>query len=33
VNPNQIVRWGLKPAVFLASLVPFVWLVWSVYTG
>jgi sulfoxide reductase heme-binding subunit YedZ len=33
VTSNQFVRWGLKPAVFLASLAPFVWLVWSVYTG
>jgi sulfoxide reductase heme-binding subunit YedZ len=33
VTSNQTVRWVLKPAVFLASLVPFVWLAWSLYTG
>jgi sulfoxide reductase heme-binding subunit YedZ len=33
VTSNQFIRWGLKPAVFLVSLAPFVWLVWSVYTG
>jgi len=26
VTSHQIVRWALKPAVFLASLVPFMWL-------
>ena len=30
---NQTIRWVLKPAVFLVSLVPFVWLAWSLYTG
>ncbi len=33
VTPTQAVRWILKPAIFVASLVPFVWLVWAVYTG
>jgi sulfoxide reductase heme-binding subunit YedZ len=30
---NQVIRWVLKPAVFLAFLVPFGWLAWSLYTG
>jgi methionine sulfoxide reductase heme-binding subunit len=30
VTSNQFIRWVLKPAVFVASLVPFVWLVWAV---
>jgi len=33
VTVNQTIRWVLKPAVFLVSLVPFVWLAWSLYTG
>ena len=33
MTSNQLVRWALKPAVFVASLVPFTWLVWGVYTG
>lgn len=30
---NQAIRWVFKPAVFVASLVPFAWLAWSLYTG
>jgi len=30
VTSNQLVRWVLKPAVFIVSLVPFAWLVWAV---
>ena len=30
MTSNQLVRWVLKPAVFVVSLVPFVWLVWAV---
>jgi methionine sulfoxide reductase heme-binding subunit len=30
VTSNQLVRRVLKPAVFVVSLVPFVWLVWAV---
>jgi sulfoxide reductase heme-binding subunit YedZ len=30
VTSNQLVRWILKPAVFVTALVPFVWLVWAV---
>jgi methionine sulfoxide reductase heme-binding subunit len=30
VTSNQLVRRVLKPAVFVASLVPFAWLVWAV---
>jgi sulfoxide reductase heme-binding subunit YedZ len=33
VTANQSIRWLLKPAVFLASLVPFVSLGWALYTG
>jgi len=33
VTSNQTIRWVLKPAVFLGSLVPFAWLAWSLYTG
>jgi sulfoxide reductase heme-binding subunit YedZ len=33
VTANQTIRWLLKPAVFLASLVPFVLLAWALYTG
>jgi sulfoxide reductase heme-binding subunit YedZ len=33
VTSNQTIRWVLKPAVFLGSLVPFGWLAWSLYTG
>jgi len=31
--PDRIVRWVFKPAVFLASLGPFTWLVWAALTG
>lgn len=31
--PDGVVRWGFKPAVFLASLGPFGWLVWAALTG
>jgi sulfoxide reductase heme-binding subunit YedZ len=30
---DRAVRFGLKPVVFLASLVPFVYLVWAALTG
>ena len=30
---NHAVRFGLKPIVFLASLGPFVYLVWAAWTG
>jgi methionine sulfoxide reductase heme-binding subunit len=30
---DRAVRWGLKPAAFLASLAPFVWIAWSAYSG
>jgi methionine sulfoxide reductase heme-binding subunit len=33
VTSNQIIRWVLKPAVFVASLVPFAALSWALYTG
>ena len=33
MTSNQTIRWVFKPAVFLGSLVPFVWLAWSLYTG
>jgi sulfoxide reductase heme-binding subunit YedZ len=33
VTANQTIRWVLKPALFVASLVPFAWLAWSLYTG
>jgi sulfoxide reductase heme-binding subunit YedZ len=33
VTANQSIRWLLKPAVFLASLVPFASLAWALYTG
>src|SRR4051795_9736121 len=31
--PDRAVRFGLKPAVFAASLGPFVYLIWAAYTG
>jgi sulfoxide reductase heme-binding subunit YedZ len=31
--PDRVVRWVFKPAVFLASLAPFSWLVWAALTG
>lgn len=31
MTSNQAVRWVLKPAVFAASLIPCVWLVWAVW--
>jgi sulfoxide reductase heme-binding subunit YedZ len=30
---DRVVRFGLKPVVFLASLGPIVWLVWAALTG
>jgi len=33
VTSNQIIRWVLKPAAFLAALVPAGWLVWAAVTG
>jgi sulfoxide reductase heme-binding subunit YedZ len=33
VTENQTIRWILKPAVFIAALVPFGWLVWAGLTG
>jgi sulfoxide reductase heme-binding subunit YedZ len=33
VTTNQIIRWVLKPAAFLAGLGPAAWLVWAVFTG
>jgi len=33
VTSTQIIRWVLKPAVFLAGLVPAGWLVWAALTG
>ena len=33
MTSNQILRWGLKPAVFAASLAPFFLLAWALYTG
>jgi sulfoxide reductase heme-binding subunit YedZ len=33
VTTNQIIRWILKPAAFLAGLGPAAWLVWAVLTG
>jgi sulfoxide reductase heme-binding subunit YedZ len=30
---DRVVRWVLKPALFLASLGPFAWLVWAALTG
>jgi sulfoxide reductase heme-binding subunit YedZ len=33
LTSNQFVRWVLKPAAFVACLVPFAWLAWSLYTG
>ena len=31
--PDRVIRWVFKPAVFLASLGPFAWLVWAALTG
>ena len=31
--PDRVVRWVFKPAVFIASLGPFFWLVWAATTG
>jgi methionine sulfoxide reductase heme-binding subunit len=31
--PDRVVRWVFKPAVFIASLGPFFWLVWAGTTG
>jgi sulfoxide reductase heme-binding subunit YedZ len=33
LTANQIIRWVLKPAAFLAGLVPAGWLAWALYTG
>jgi sulfoxide reductase heme-binding subunit YedZ len=33
VSSNQVVRWILKPAAFLAGLAPVSWLVWAAFTG
>jgi sulfoxide reductase heme-binding subunit YedZ len=33
VTSNQVIRWVLKPAVFIASLAPFALLSWALYTG
>src|SRR5215510_6518226 len=33
MTANQAIRWGLKPAVFIASLGPAGWLVWAALTG
>jgi sulfoxide reductase heme-binding subunit YedZ len=33
MTSNQLIRWILKPAVFLASLGPAGWLVWAIATG
>jgi sulfoxide reductase heme-binding subunit YedZ len=33
VTSNQAVRWVLKPAIFIAALVPAGWLVWAALTG
>jgi sulfoxide reductase heme-binding subunit YedZ len=30
---NNVVRWVLKPLVFLAALGPLAWLVWAIVTG
>jgi sulfoxide reductase heme-binding subunit YedZ len=32
MTPEQRIRWLLKPAVFAAALLPFVWLAWRVFT-
>jgi len=29
LTPNQIIRWILKPLIFLLCLLPFAWLVWA----
>jgi methionine sulfoxide reductase heme-binding subunit len=31
--PDRVLRFGLKPLVFLASLAPAGWLVWAILTG
>ena len=33
VTPNEVIRWVLKPAVFIAALGPVGWLVWAGLTG
>ena len=33
MTSTQTIRWVLKPAVFLAGLVPAGWLVWAAFTG
>jgi sulfoxide reductase heme-binding subunit YedZ len=36
VTANQLIRWGLKPAVFVASLAPaasIIYLTWAAYNG
>src|SRR5262249_26327459 len=33
VISNYTIRWVLKPAVFLAALGPFAWLLWAARTG
>ena len=33
MTSNQTIRWVLKPAAFLAALVPAGWLVWAALTG
>jgi sulfoxide reductase heme-binding subunit YedZ len=33
MTSNQIIRWVLKPAAFLAGLYPAGWLAWALYTG
>jgi sulfoxide reductase heme-binding subunit YedZ len=31
--PDRVLRWVIKPLVFVASLGPFAWLVWAALTG
>lgn len=33
MTANQVVKWILKPAIFVAALGPFAWLVWAGLTG
>ena len=33
MTANQVVRWVLKPAVFIAGLGPVTWIVWAILTG
>jgi sulfoxide reductase heme-binding subunit YedZ len=33
VTATQTIKWVLKPAAFVAGLVPFAWLVWAAFTG